>query len=91
MYLGEELRAQIPNLILNSIFTQLLTLNNYSRPPIFYQALLHTLISLTKESTLFKGFQVQAESSMALIFSKISSLDNELKQRFISLISLYMS
>ncbi len=68
-----------------------MALNNYSRPPIFYQALLHTLITSTKESTLFKGFQAQAESSMSLIFSKISTLDSELKQRFISFIGLYMS
>lgn len=57
LYINEDLRDFLPHLILNTVFTQIFHLvSSTNKLPIFYTALLNTLTTQTKDSSLFRDF-----------------------------------
>jgi hypothetical protein len=99
LFMGENLRDYLPQLIISATFTQMCQLTQHSESPLFYLQVLLSIREQTDGSTLFKSFGKLIEDGLVWLAkhhtaSSLASkviVDSELTDRARNLIAYYVS
>jgi len=78
-YLSDELADQIPEILLQSIFSLLLTYDKQFKdlPPLYFAMLLNSLVNLSQESEKVKRLKQQVEEKFSRqVFANFDKFNN---------------
>ncbi len=93
-YLSDEIADQIPDILLQSIFSLLLTHEKPFKdlPPIFYAILLNNVVNLSQESEKLKKLKQQVEEKFSrLVFNNYEKFNFLQQERIVIFLGSYIS